>query len=188
MDDDKTKYNKILGKKIRETRVSEGMNLSQLAEKISKTSSYLSQIERGLAEPSITSLREISRALNVPMFYFLNDSKEHCQVVRRDDRRTLTLPHSHISYELISPDLNRQMEIVYFKMEPGASTCESPLPHDGEECSLVLEGKMEIQIGDEFFTLGKEDSIYYKASIPHKITSIGEQDLVFVSSITPPRF
>jgi len=178
----------MLGKKIRETRISEGMNLSQLAEKIGKTSSYLSQIERGLAEPSITALREISRALGVPMFYFLNDTRDHCQVVEKDRRRTLTLPDSHISYELISPDLNHKMEIVYFNMEPGASTCETPLPHDGEECSLVLKGKMEIQVGDAFYTLEEGDSIYYKASIPHKITSIGNNDLVFISSITPPRF
>src|SRR6056297_2846576 len=116
-----------MGKKIRYIRKKKKLSLSALASKIDKTSSYLSQIERGLAEPSITALREISRALGVPMFYFLNDTRDHCQVVEKDRRRTLTLPDSHISYELISPDLNHKMEIVYFNMEPGASTCETPL-------------------------------------------------------------
>ncbi|MGM0603804.1 MAG: helix-turn-helix domain-containing protein [Bacillota bacterium] len=186
--ENKKKYNKILGKKIRETRVAKGMNLSNLAEKISKTPSYLSQIERGLSEPSITALREISQALGVPMFYFLNDTHDHCQVVRKDNRKTLTLPDSHLSYELLSPDLSHQMEMVYFNMEPGANTCEDPLPHDGEECSFVLKGKMEIQVGGEYYTLKEGDSIYYKANIPHKITNVGDENLIFVSSITPPMF
>jgi len=49
--------NKKLGSKIRKLRISKGMNLSNFAKKIGKTSSYLSQVERGLASPSIMALR-----------------------------------------------------------------------------------------------------------------------------------
>jgi quercetin dioxygenase-like cupin family protein len=62
------------------------------------------------------------------------------------------------------------------------------MPHQGEECTFVLEGKMEIQIGEEFFILEKGDTIYYIASIPHKITSVGEDDLIVISAITPSNF
>jgi mannose-6-phosphate isomerase-like protein (cupin superfamily) len=47
---------------------------------------------------------------------------------------------------------------------------------------------MEIQIGEEFFILEKGDTIYYIASIPHKITSVGEDDLIVISAITPSNF
>jgi len=42
-----------LGQRIRKKRQARGMSLNDVAEKIQKTSSYLSQVERGLAEPSI---------------------------------------------------------------------------------------------------------------------------------------
>src|SRR6056297_2051552 len=81
-----------MGKKIRYIRKKKKLSLSALASKIDKTSSYLSQVERGLAEPSITALREISRALDVPIFYFLIEDKKHNAVVRREDRKTLKFP------------------------------------------------------------------------------------------------
>ena len=177
-----------LGQKIRQKRQEKEMSLTDLAEKIGRTPSFLSQIERGLAEPSITSLRKISDALNVPIFYFLLDTNEHNPVVRRNERKVLNFPDSQLTFELISPDLNRKMEIMHARLEPGATTCDEPLTHPGEECMLVLEGKMKVEIGEEEYLLDPGDSIYYFAMIPHKLTSVGEEDLVWISCMTPPAF
>ncbi|MDZ7673198.1 MAG: helix-turn-helix domain-containing protein [Halanaerobiales bacterium] len=177
-----------MGEKIRNIRKTQGLSLSVLAEMIGKTSSYLSQVERGLAEPSITALREISKALKVPIFYFLIDDQKHNAVVRKEDRKVLRFPGSHLTFELISPDLDHDIEMIEARLKPGASTLDKPLSHNGEEVSIVIEGKMEIAIGSEIYKLKKGDSIYYNANLPHKITSIGEDDLVFISAITPPNF
>ena len=180
--------NKRLGSKIRKLRISKGINLTAFAKKIDKTPSYLSQVERGIASPSIMALREISKVLSVPIFYFLIDDKKQSAIVRKNERRVLQFPKSHLTYELLSPDVSHQIEMIRTRIEFGASTCSKPLPHEGEECTLVMEGKMKIQIGDEFFTLEEGDSIYYIASIAHKITSIGDKDLVIISAITPTNF
>ena len=179
---------KRLGNKIRKVRISKGLNLAAFAKKIGKTPSYLSQIERGMASPSIMALREISKALSVPIFYFLIDDKQQSAIVRKNKRRILRFPASRLTYELLSPDVSHQIEMIRTRIEAGASTCSKPLPHEGEECTLVIEGKMKIQVGDDFFTLEEGDSIYYIASIPHKITSIGNKDLVIISAITPTNF
>ncbi len=180
--------NERMGNKIRKLRISKGINLTDFAKKIDKTPSYLSQIERGMASPSIMALREISKALNVPIFYFLINDKEQSAIVRKNERRVLQFPKSHLTYELLSPDVSHQIEVIRTRIEVGASTCSKPLSHEGEECTLVIEGKMKIQVGDEFFILEEGDSIYYIASIPHKITSIGDKDLVIISAITPSNF
>jgi len=177
-----------LGKKIRHIRQLKGLNLTQVAEKIDKTTSYLSQVERGLAEPSIKALREISKALDVPMFYFLMDARNNRSIVRKNERKILKFPDSHLTFELLTPDLNHEMEIIKIELEPGASTYEKPSSHKGEEFILILEGKMEIQIGNEFHELYEGDSIYFVASIPHKTTNISDKNLVFVSAVTPPNF
>jgi transcriptional regulator with XRE-family HTH domain len=177
-----------MGEKIRNIRKTQGLSLSVLAEMIGKTSSYLSQVERGLAEPSITALREISKALKVPIFYFLIEDQKHNAVVRKEDRKVLRFPGSDLTFELISPDLDHDIEMIEARLKPGASTLDKPLSHNGEEVSIVVEGKMEIAIGSEIYKLNEGDSIYYNANLPHKITSIGEDDLVFISAITPPNF
>jgi len=53
---------------------------------------------------------------------------------------------------------------------------------------LVIQGQMKIQIGEDIHILAEGDSIYYFSSIPHKIWSMGQEDLVFISAITPPAF
>lgn len=178
----------MLGEKIRAKRIAKNYSLKDLADKTDLTPSFLSQVERGLAEPSITSLRKLAEALEVPIFYFLLNAEEHSPVVRRGERRVLNFPQSHLTFELLSPDLNRKIEMMMARLEPGASSCEVPLSHPGEECIVVLEGAMEIQIGEDVYHLDEGDSIYYFSAIPHKLTSVGEKDLVFISAITPPAF
>lgn len=178
----------MIGAKIREKRKEMSLSLKELAEKTDLTPGFLSQIERDLAEPSITSLRKIAEALGVAVFYFLMSDIQVNPVVRKNERQQLVFPDSHITYELLSPDLNRQMEMFMARLEPGAATCEDPLTHPGEEVTHVIQGKMWIQVGEEQHILEAGDTIYYFASIPHKIVSIGEEDLVFISTITPPQF
>jgi len=180
--------NERLGNKIRKLRISKSMNLTAFAKKIGKTPSYLSQVERGMASPSIMALREIAKALNVPMFYFLIDDRKQNVIVRKNERKVLQFPKSHLTYELLSPDVSQRVQMIRTRIKIGASSCPKPLSHEGEECTLVMEGKMEIKIGDEFFILEEGDSIYYISSIPHKITSIGNQDLIIISAIAPTNF
>lgn len=178
----------MIGDKIRERRLQMGMNLKELAERTNLTPGFLSQIERDISEPSITSLRKIAEALEVAVFYFLLDETKKSPVVKKNQRQQLKFSNSHVTYELLSPDLNRQMEMFIGQLEPGAMTCEEPLTHPGEEINHVLKGKMWIIIGEDEYVLEEGDTIYYFASLPHKIVSIGEEDLIFVSTITPPRF
>jgi mannose-6-phosphate isomerase-like protein (cupin superfamily) len=80
------------------------------------------------------------------------------------------------------------MEMFFATLEIGAATCDEPLAHKGEEVILVLKGSMEITIGSEIHELDEGDSIYYFASVPHRIVNTGNKDLEFISTITPPRF
>lgn len=177
-----------MGGKIRQKRMERGLSLKSLAKAIGKTPSFLSQVERGLAEPSITSLRDIAQALGVPIFYFLLDDNSPSPVVRRDQRKIMSFPGYQLTFELLSPSLNREMEVIQGRLEPGGMTCQEPLSHPGEEATLVLTGQMEIQVGSDCHLLGEGDCIYYFASVPHKIVNVGTGELIFISAITPPSF
>ena len=178
----------MIGERIRHKRNEIKMSMKVLAEKTGLTSGFISQVERELAEPSITSLRKIAEALGVAVFYFFTEEKNIGIVVRNNKRQSRNFPKSHLTYELLSPDLNRQMEMFMASLEPGAETCDEPLAHNGEEVTHVLEGTMWIKIGEDEYILETGDTIYYFSSIPHRIVNTGSGMLRFISTITPPAF
>jgi len=178
----------MLGAKIRSKRQDKGLTIRQLAEQSGLTPGFLSQIERDLAEPSITSLRKIARIIGVPVFHFLLDETKGNPVVRKRERKILNPGTGDVVFELLSPDLNRTLEMMIGRIQPGAVSCDETLTHEGEENLYVLAGSMKIQVGSDCFWLEEGDSIYYLSGMPHKIWNTGENELVFISAITPPAF
>ena len=178
----------MLGAKIRDKRQEQKLTIRALAEGAGLTPGFLSQVERNLTEPSITSLRKISQILGVPIFYFLMEHQPAGMIVRKGERKVVSVGGSGVVFELLSPDFDRSIEMILGRVEPGAVTCEEPLAHYGEENLLVTQGKMKILVGEEYFVLDEGDSILYRSSLPHKIWNLGETDLIFVSAISPPAF
>jgi transcriptional regulator with XRE-family HTH domain len=177
-----------LGERIRRRRKKKGLSLRALGEEIGVTASFLSQIERDLASPSISTLRRIAEALDTPLFQFLIDTQAPSPVVRRGERIQIKLPHSQLTYDLLTPDLNRKMEVFLGELDPDNSNIATPLSQPTEECIVVLQGELEIQLEDGAYQLEAGDSIYFEGVLLRELRSIGEEKLVFVSAITPPVF
>ena len=175
-----------LGARIRASRTSQGSSVQDLAARAGITRSFLSSVERGLAYPSIPVLRSIAAALEVPVFLLFLGEEDAGMVVRREDRRIIKPPGAQMSYELISPDLKHKMEMMLSKFDPGFEG--EPGAHEGEECAIVLTGRVVVTIGDIDYELGEGDSIYYDSGIPHKVRVLGEQAAEVLSAVTPPSF
>jgi len=178
----------MIGERIRARRTELNLSLRDLAERVDLTASFLSQIERDLADPSIKSLRKIATALNVPMLHFLAREDVAAPVVRKDSRKRLLLPHSRVMYELLTPDLNRKMEMFLGKIQPSEESVAQPLPQPTEECILVLEGALNIRLDDAEYDLEAGDSIYFEGPRLRVLRAIGDQPAVFVSAMTPAVF
>jgi transcriptional regulator with XRE-family HTH domain len=165
-----------------------GLSLRELAKRVGLTASFLSQIERDLASPSIESLRKISDALEVPVFFFLVEPDTRSPVVRRDERAQLKLPGSNLTYQLMTPDLNRKMEVFLAEKEPDGENITIPLRQQTEELIYVLQGQLEIELGEDTYLLGPGDSAYFDGSILRRLAACGDTTLRFISVITPPIF
>jgi transcriptional regulator with XRE-family HTH domain len=187
-----------LGRKIRALRLQEGMTLQRLATAVGVSQSLISQVERGLASPSITTLRRIASALNVPIAALFLGSGEASNgetdrlgrrlVVRRHERKGLHVPRSKIAYELLTPDLNRKIEFLWIEYQPGSVTHPAPMSHPGEENAVCLEGSVVVTIEGQEFVLGEGDSISFDSGRPHQVENRTSERAVLVSAITPPAF
>lgn len=181
----------MLGARIREVRQQKSLTLNELAEKTQFTASYLSQIERDLVEPSLSSLRKISAALEVPIYTFLSsESKQHV-VIQSNQRTKLALPNSSIIYEFISPmasnkSANVKMEIVYFQLEAQSWSSDEFIIHAADECIFIIKGQIEIYLDTEKYVLNEGDSIYITENVPHRFYNSGNEIAVGISNICPP--
>jgi len=187
-----------LGEKIRQHRKSQGRTLAELAEQCDISPSFLSQIERGQANPSIGTLQGLAHALGLTMAMFFEEpgqgrnsrqARETMATVVRANRRKLVIyPGSGTHHELLSPDLQRKIQMTWIVMPPGADTGDAPFVHEGEECGIVLQGKVEAWVGDERHILGPGDAIYHPSDIPHGSRNIGDDDAIMIVASTPPSF
>jgi len=173
-----------LGDRLRARRTGLGISLRELASRVGVSASFLSQVERAKSSPSIETLSSISRALDVPIYYFLVESPN--PVVRHDERQILSMPNSSLRYELLCPDLRKSMEAWLARLGPGEASSAARLSHATEEFVFVLRGELEMRVGPHTYRLGPDDSIYYQGLVPHQFYSVGEEELVFLSAVTPP--
>lgn len=178
-----------LGIKIRELRKAQDLSISELAEKTELSTGLISQIERDMVCPSVDSLWKISKALNVSIGYFFTDDKNGKEpIVRKNERNSIKMAISNNVYELLSPDLNRKIEFLHITLEPGDASNDKLISHAGEECGIVISGRLMIKYGNNEYILEEGDSIYLDSTIPHRYVNAGESTCVSIWAMTPPSF
>jgi transcriptional regulator with XRE-family HTH domain len=186
-----------LGQRINKKRRESGLRGIDLAEKSGLSPGFISQIERNLVNPSVSTLKKIGNALNVPIGIFFEEesSKEETNefpvnkspVVYENQRKTLS-PNNGVIFYLLNPDMSGDIEFILDIFEPGATTGEELYSHPGEECGLILEGELEVQLEDKKYLLKKGDSITFKSTILHRKTNTGKLKSISIWANAPPWF
>jgi transcriptional regulator with XRE-family HTH domain len=175
-----------LGERIRALRTRQRLRLTELATRAGVSKSLISQVERGLASPSIDTLRQLASALGVPVFsLFLNDGQDRT-VVRRGQRRPLVYPGSRVSREIISPDLDGRMALVWVTFPPHEKGATQLVQHTGEETIVVIRGTIEATIGTEIFHLEDGDSITFDPQLPHGFSNPADHTSELLVAISCP--
>ncbi len=174
-----------IGERIRQQRKKLDLSLRALGARSDLSAGFLSQIENDQISPSLNSLQNIATALQVPMFFFLNGTRPSL-VVRSDELRKLYFPDSHIEYDLLTPELTRQMMPLLVRMEPGARRIAQSLAKPTEQWFFVLQGRLQITVGDETYLLEQGDSIYLDGDLLRELGSANHEELVVICCMTPP--
>ena len=107
-------------------------------------------------------------------------------VVRADERRKLYFPDSQTGYDLLAPEITRQMMPLLIRMEPGARRVAQPLAKPTEQWFFVSQGRLQIAVGDETHVLEQGDSIYFDGDLLREFSSASDEELVIICCMTPP--
>lgn len=167
-----------IGSKIRAIRKRKRITIAKMAEGTGLSKGFISNVENNNTSPSIHTLHTIAAFLGVPLPYLLLEKKQHMKIVRKDERKNSFL--NNLQIEHLTSRGGLRMMIV--EMPPGSSIGK-PHAHEGEECHLVLEGKLLAEQGEDSVIVEKGDSFSWNASVPHFVKNIGEDKAVVLISI-----
>ena len=163
----------MIGEKIRAIRKSKNLTIVELSEQINVTSGYISQIERDLISPSLSVLKRLSEALDVPLsVLFLEKTDREVFTIPHDERTKVKLSNINVELEFITPILNgekSECEAFLFKLEAKKWASNHNIAHESKECIYVIEGEIECHVGEKVFTISKGDSILIPENSNHML-------------------
>ena len=138
--------------------------MRQLATGAGVSPALISQVERGINDPSLDSLRRIAQALNVPLFDFFQQPEDGgVAVIRADARTQLRSPHGDLTYTRLSPGYAK-VEVLEGILKPGGCSSELPWSHPSEECAVVISGRMTVEVDGDRRELEPGDSCYFDST------------------------
>lgn len=177
----------LQGNRIRELRKSKNLTLQELSELTGLSPSLLSQIERNLVDPTVTTFWKICETLNVPITYFFQGMgmEENSLVVRKENRRIMKLSNAKVRYHQLTPNKKGVIEFIMVEIQPGEMSEAELVSHSGEECGFVLQGELKIILGDQEYFLREGDSIQFSSTIPHRYINPGKSVSLSIWAMVP---
>jgi transcriptional regulator with XRE-family HTH domain len=180
-----------MGERLRAARQARGLTLRELAIRLGVSPSMISQIETGRASPSVSTLYAIANELDVSLDDLLfNDRRPAAgqgeapasqlagaeRYVQRGATRARIRLASGVVWERLTPLPETDTEFLHVTYEVGgaSSPANEYQRHAGREWGFVLEGRLEVRIGFEEYTLEAGDSISFESSVPHRLANVGD--------------
>jgi len=191
-----------IGRRLAAHRGRRGMRVAELAREVGVTPSLISQIERGMSRPSVSTLFAIAQALDVPVDAFFREppgppgpgradgpvgagdgppagpgqvaAADGRYVVRRGGRAVIDI-EGGVRWERLTRSTLDHLDFFELVYEPGAESHPRQYTHPGTEMVLVMSGCLEITIGFERYLLEPGDSIDFPSSMPHRYVNPSAQ-------------
>ncbi len=176
-----------LGRRLRQLRSSRGLSLAEVADATGISPSFLSIVENGQSDITVSRLMRLVHWYGVSIADLLQaPDRSLVRVVRAGQSRSIELSDERIKIQMLTPDGQHAMMPVINVYGEGGGMAESA-QHEGEEFVYVLSGTIVLEIGDEDpIVLSSGDSAYYRAEAPHSFRNAGDGEACFLGVTTPP--
>lgn len=155
-----------LGTRLRERRKELGMTLKQVADAAGFSVGFISQIERGITTPSLSSLVSVTRVLKVHVSDFLAQPKVNVPLTRQGERPHYAIGGNSLTYERLSSSFPGNILRSLIIHEPPGYRSEA-ISHEGEELFFILDGALTVEVDGDKTVLEAGDSIHFLSSRTH---------------------
>lgn len=165
------------------------ITLAALAAKTGLSKGFLSQVERGMKAPSISSLLRISQVLGVTvgaLFEPAAGPEPRYSLVRRHERQRYAREGSLYGYHYEALAFRKAIKRMEpFVVSPPLLTPRKSFTHEGDELLFVLSGRMQVSLDGQLIELRPGDCLYFDGSLPHWSRSLGKKSRAIVVVSAP---
>ncbi|MEJ9228650.1 helix-turn-helix domain-containing protein [Peribacillus butanolivorans] len=181
--------NHRLGQTVLNYRQKNDMTIREFAEYAGISTSLISQIERGQANPSLNVLELIAKALNVPLFtLFINEIDTDSLISRKQDRKKVYRENSdHIVYDVLTPDfMKAHIELLMMDLNAHSCTTKSHYSHaEKEEIAVLMKGQSYVELeGTEYF-MDEGDVVRIPPYVKHRFLNKSDETIHILFVLTP---
>lgn len=172
-----------IGKKIKKVRTEKKFNIDQVANQTGLSTDYLKELEAGKVIPPVGTLLQIARALEIDSGFFLREEESSMKKrVKEYTKRT-----DNYAYASLTPGAeNKHLKAFRVTIDSMEDHKGVGYQHEGEEFVYVLDGKVEVIVGENINTLEKDDSLHFNSGIKHQLKNVGDQTAELIVVIYGP--
>ncbi|MDP5274902.1 helix-turn-helix domain-containing protein [Chengkuizengella axinellae] len=181
--------NHRLGHTVLSYRKKNGMTIREFADYAGISTSLISQIERGHANPSLSVLELIAQALNVPLFtLFINSIDTDSLISRKEDRKKVYREdNSHVVYDVLTPDfMKAHIQLLMMDLNANKNTTESYYSHKNqEEIAVVMSGQLYVELEGIEYLLNEGDVVRIPPNLHHRFLNKSNKPCHVLFILTP---
>ncbi len=175
-----------IGKNLKELRLRKNLTLEELASRSELTKGFLSQVERNLTSPSISTLEDILEALGTTLSEFFQPEKDEKIVFGTQD--FFVDEQEDYTIEWIIPNAQKNsMEPILLTLKPKGSS-EIMESYNGEEFGYILKGNVILVQDEHRYRLKARETFYIDGRKKHYLINAGNTEAKILWVTTPPMF
>lgn len=178
-----------IGRRLRLIRTKLAMSQRQLARVSGVANATISQIEAGRLNPTVSMLKKVLDGIPMSMSEFFVDDFEMANSMFFRAEELTEIADGGVSFLQVGANLhNKSIQLLKECYQPGAGTGRHEIRHEGEECGIVLSGRLEVTVADQTAVLRAGDAYYFKSDQPHQFRNPGSEPCELITACSPPSF
>jgi transcriptional regulator with XRE-family HTH domain len=178
-----------IGHRLRAIRTRLGLSQRHLARVSGVANATISQIEAGRLNPTVSMLKKVLDGVPMSLSEFFADDFEAADRIFFRAAELTEIADGGVSFRQVGANLhNKAIQLLKEEYQPGAGTGRHEITHEGEECGIVLSGRLEVTVGEQTEILRAGDAYYFRSDQPHQFRNPGNEPCELITACSPPSF
>jgi transcriptional regulator with XRE-family HTH domain len=178
-----------IGLRLKAIRTRLGLSQRHLARVSGVANATISQIEAGRLNPTVSMLKKVLDGVPMSLSEFFADDFESADRIFFRATDLTEIADGGVSFRQVGANLrNKAIQLLKEEYQPGAGTGRHAITHEGEECGIVLRGRLEVTVGEQTEILKAGDAYYFRSDQPHQFRNPGNEPCELITACSPPSF
>ncbi len=178
-----------IGHRLKAIRTRLGLSQRHLARVSGVANATISQIEAARLNPTVSMLKKVLDGIPMSLSEFFADDFEAVDRIFFRAEELTEIADGGVSFRQVGANLhNKAIQLIKECYQPGAGTGRHAMTHEGEECGIVLSGRLEVTVADKTEVLRAGDAYYFRSDQPHLFRNPGNEPCELITACSPPSF